>query len=162
MPSLVEVMTFAAGAKHYQGQAFAQAGQTGTVTVEPPANEVAWVYEIDVYPADINAVVSVTGPNVSGNLSFRPGTGAPIPVSFLATPGGACQLTLTNNTDSGAAIIVRWVQLSVAAYRKLLNPAYKPGESAEWAASVDRQYGYTMPQGGLAGVPSGTAPAKGG
>lgn len=160
MPSLVDVMTFAAGAKHYQGQGFAAPGQTATVNVEPPANEVAWVYEIDIYPADINAVVTVTGPNVSGNLSFRPGTGAPIPVSFLAKPGGACVLTLANGTNSGAAIVVRWVQMVEAAYRRLLNPTYKPGETAEWAASLDRQYGYTMPQGTNAGLPTGTAPTR--
>ncbi|WP_020374117.1 hypothetical protein [Sulfobacillus thermosulfidooxidans] len=103
---------------------------TETIILEAPTNFVWIVYEIDLVPADVNNYLVVTGPNIGSNVTLRAQHG-PIETAFLVTDTAAWTATITNNTSSGLAVAVRYIELTTLAYTLLVDPSYR-GETAAW------------------------------
>ncbi|AEJ41347.1 hypothetical protein TPY_3195 [Sulfobacillus acidophilus TPY] len=141
MGPLIQELVLKGQGRLYEQDFFLAATTTQPQTFEPAANFVWIFYEFDLEPHDINLSLQLTGPNIAGNATLR-SLGRPLEGAYLAIPGGPLNATMNNNTDSGAVITFRYVELTAYWYAKLMNPAYA-GETAAWTHVLNQAN--TMP-----------------
>lgn len=148
MGPLIQELVLKGQARLQEQTLFTGATSTTQQSFEPDANYVWIIYEVDLEPHDVNLYVSVTGPNIIGGANLR-SLGQPIETAYLAVPGGAVNVTLNNNTDSGGIATIRWIQLVSLQYRQLVNPSYQ-ANAVGWLKTlqkVDQQPGH-LTEGG--------------
>lgn len=134
MGPLIQELVLKGQARLREQTLFTGATSTAATTLEPAANDVWIIYEIDFEPHDVNLYATITGPNIIDNANLR-SLGHPIEAAYLAIPGGPLNVTLNNNTDSGGIVTIRWIQLVSLQFRQLVNPAYH-ASNAGWLQTL--------------------------